>query len=155
MGDFKLKTKKYAVWLALFFALTVTSLVSAAEPVAVSEVADKADLVQKSQQSANRLLGLGYSALIANDFDNARTLLEKAYKLSPSNGYVTLNLGVVYQKTGQFDKARVMYHETIENAAPSKEAAIASQRGWIGKSLVDIAQHNLKSIESKTNKLGA
>jgi outer membrane protein OmpA-like peptidoglycan-associated protein len=87
----------------------------------------------------------GYIALSGGDYDTAEYLLNQALRINDKNPSALLNLGVIYQETKRFDKAREYYQAVID--LNSKQTAAASNvKGYTGKNLADIARANIQSL---------
>jgi tetratricopeptide (TPR) repeat protein len=96
----------------------------------------------------------GFQEISGKNYGQAEVSLEKALSINPDNPYALLNMGVVYQETGRFDKARQMYKRLIE--LQPKDVAEESNTGSLaGKGLVDIAKENLKLLEAREAELAA
>ncbi len=91
------------------------------------------------------LLENGYLAMAGGDYVTAEQLLTQALIINNKNPYVLLNLGVVYQETGRFDKARQLYQSVID-LDPVQTAAATNVQGHTGQKLSDIARTNLENL---------
>lgn len=92
------------------------------------------------------LANQGYEELVKHNYEKAEAFYEVALSVNPSNPYVLLNLGVIYQNTGRIEQAKKMYQRVI--ALNSNQKAILSTTGnHIGKNLSDIAKMNLQSLD--------
>lgn len=58
-------------------------------------------------------LNLGVIADTLKEYDNALQLLKKAYSLKPVDPYVNYNIGIVYQHTGNIEKAKEYFKRTL------------------------------------------
>jgi flagellar motor protein MotB len=87
----------------------------------------------------------GYIAISAGDYRTAEILLDRALVINSRNPFTWLNLGVVYQDTHRYDKARQAYKTVIE-LNPSQTAEVSQADGFAGKSLADIARINLENL---------
>lgn len=97
-----------------------------------------------SNQEAE-LVENGYTAMSGGDYYTAEYLLNQALLINDKNPYALLNLGVIYQETKRFDKAREFYQSVID-LNPRQAAAASNVKGYTGKNLADIAKANLKSL---------
>lgn len=97
-----------------------------------------------SRQEAE-LVENGYTAMSGGDYYTAEYLLNQALNINDKNPYALLNLGVIYQETRRFDKARKFYQSVID-LNPSQTAAASNVKGYTGKNLADIARANLQSL---------
>lgn len=89
----------------------------------------------------------GYNELMRSNFEQAEAFFELALSVNPENPYALLNLGVVYQNTGQIDKAKQMYQKVIDmNSQLTAKSSTDSK--FEGKSLAEIAKINIKSLEN-------
>lgn len=87
----------------------------------------------------------GYLAMSAGDYGTAEILLKRALDINEKNPYALLNLGVVYQETGRYEKARQAYQSVID-INPSQTAASTNVEGYSGQNLADIAKVNLGNL---------
>lgn len=97
-----------------------------------------------SRQEAE-LVENGYTAMAGGDYHTAEYLLNQALRINDKNPYALLNLGVIYQETNRFDKAREFYKAVID-LNPRQTAAATNVQGYTGKNLADIAKTNLQSL---------
>ena len=89
----------------------------------------------------------GYKELMRNNYEQAEAFFELALSVNPENPYALLNLGVVYQNTGRFDKAKLMYQKVIDlNSQLTAKRSTDSK--FEGKSLAEIAKINIRSLEN-------
>ncbi|MCB2216788.1 type II secretion system secretin GspD [Desulfofustis glycolicus] len=90
----------------------------------------------------------GYDALRAGDLVTARDYLAKALQIDPTNPYALINLGVVYQKEGDYRKAIELFRRLIETGT---EATAQPPDGYQGDdenlSLLRIARQNIEHLE--------
>ena len=98
----------------------------------------------------------GYTAMAGGDYATAEYLLNQALAINKKNPYTLLNLGVIYQETGRYEKARKFYQSVID-LNPKQKAAASNVQGYTGKSLADIARINLGNLppSSATGSQGA
>lgn len=99
------------------------------------------------------LANKGFEELLKGNYRQAEANFEVALSINPDNAYALLNLGVVYQNTGRIGKAREMYEKVIE-LDPNEVAAEYSKEGYEGKSLVEIAKTNLRSLDQDSDQDG-
>lgn len=97
-----------------------------------------------SKQEAE-LVENGYTAMAGGDYYTAEHLLNQALAINDKNPYALLNLGVIYQETQRYDKARKFYQSVID-LDPSEKAAATNVQGYAGKSLADIARINMANL---------
>ena len=97
-----------------------------------------------SKQEAD-LVENGYTAMAGGDYYTAEYLLNQALRINDKNPYALLNLGVIYQETKRFDKAREFYQAVID-LNPKQTAAATNVKGYTGKNLADIARTNMQSL---------
>jgi outer membrane protein OmpA-like peptidoglycan-associated protein len=93
----------------------------------------------------------GYVALSAGDYRTAENLLERALAFNTKNPFTWLNLGVVYQDTHRYAKARHAY-QTVIDLKPSQTAIASNVKEYSGKNLADIAKINMANLPSATAK---
>jgi general secretion pathway protein D len=90
----------------------------------------------------------GYEELIKQNYDQAEAFFDVARSVNPTNPYVLLNLGVVYQNTGRINAAREMYLKVVE-LNPAQRVDRIKKNEYKGKTLADIAKINLSALESR------
>lgn len=91
----------------------------------------------------------GFTAMSGGDYDTAEHLLNQALDLNDKNPYALLNLGVVYQETQRYEKARELYQAVIDQD-PSETAVSTNVQGYSGRKLSDIASINLGNLPSES-----
>ncbi len=92
-----------------------------------------------------QLADQGFEALDQGRYGDAENYLDKALAINPNNPYALLNLGVVYENTRRFSKAKVMYEKVIQ-LNPPNIAGRSNLVGRAGKTLVDLAKENLQKL---------
>jgi len=102
-----------------------------------------------TEKRESELLENGYLAMAGGDYVTAEQLLTQALVINNKNPYVLLNLGVVYQETRRFDKARQLYQSVID-LDPVQTAAATNVQGHTGQKLSDIARINLENLPAPT-----
>ena len=90
----------------------------------------------------------GFTAMSGGDYFTAEHLLNQALVVNDKNPYALLNLGVIYQETERYDKAREFYQAVIDLDS-SKTAAGTNVGGFTGKKLTDIARINMGNLPPK------
>lgn len=90
----------------------------------------------------------GLQEISKENYPQAEKYLNQALELNPNNPYALLNMGVVYQKMGQPERARLMYERVI-SINPKVEAGHSNQDSGVGKTLVDMARGNLRLLDSE------
>jgi len=98
--------------------------------------------ITKDMQLSNQSL----EHIINQDYAKAESDLNEALEVNPNNPYAVLNMGVVYQNTNRSDKAKAMYEKVIK-LNPEETASKSNLDKFRGKSLVDIAKENLKTLQ--------
>jgi general secretion pathway protein D len=105
--------------------------------------------VSNTPAQALVLADRGYDALRSGDLVTARDYLAKALQIDPTNPYALINLGVVYQKEGDYRKAIELYRRLIETGT---EATALPPDGYRGEeedlSLLRIARENIEYLEN-------
>jgi Flp pilus assembly protein TadD len=87
----------------------------------------------------------GFEAMQAHDFVKAEQYLAEAAQLAPDDPYVTLNLGVAYQRLGELDKARAAYQRAAATGEGVKPARVTDPH-YSGRTVADLARDNLASL---------
>ena len=96
------------------------------------------------QKLANR----GFEAIEDGQYVAAEKALTQALEANPDNPYALLNIGTVYQRTGRFNQARVMFEKVVAlnpDDKPAKRSSFIPD----SKTLKDIAEDNLKTLPAK------
>ncbi|WP_284153745.1 type II secretion system secretin GspD [Desulfofustis limnaeus] len=93
----------------------------------------------------------GYEALRNDDLKTARDYLIKALQIDEHNPYALINLGVVYQKEGDYPRAIEMYRKVIETGTEATAMTPADYHGE-DLSLVTIARQNIEFVEQLMQK---
>ncbi|MBE0582817.1 MAG: tetratricopeptide repeat protein [Desulfofustis sp.] len=89
----------------------------------------------------------GYEALRNEDLSTARSYLSKALQIDEKNPYALINLGVVYQKEGDYRQAIEMYRRVIETGTEATALPPEGYRGEEDLSLLRIARQNVEHLE--------
>jgi hypothetical protein len=87
----------------------------------------------------------GFVELSKGNYSMAEANLLVSLDIKPNNPYSLLNLGAVYQDTGRTWQAVEMYEKLLE-LNPEQTAIQSNEERYRGKSLVEIAKENLKSL---------
>ena len=87
----------------------------------------------------------GFIELSKGNYSLAEANLLVSLDIKPNNPYSLLNLGAVYQDTGRTWQAVEMYEKILE-LNPEQSAIQSNKERYKGKSLVEIAKENLKSL---------
>lgn len=101
---------------------------------------------EEARDEARRLLVSAYSMLQQRNFSEAETNLDKAKQLDPKNPWITLNMGVLYHKTGRLDLAKDRYAEVLSTPSGLYKIAEISKSLKNVTSATDIARVNLELI---------
>jgi Flp pilus assembly protein TadD len=136
------KGKAFASALVLAAAFISTALLTStasAQSQSASSAAGKtaaaalcaADASIKGE-SQRTLLGVGYEAMQQGNLDCADRLLSQAYNLDARDPWALLNIGVLRQRQGQLDAARIAYHmaaafDPISNGNIMARASLSPQ----------------------------
>ena len=87
----------------------------------------------------------GFVELSKGNYSMAEANLLVSLDIKPNNPYSLLNLGAVYQDTGRTWQAVEMYAKVLE-LNPEQTAIQSNNERYRGKSLVEIAKENLRSL---------
>jgi general secretion pathway protein D len=99
-----------------------------------------------SKNKDERLCDLGFSYLQLNEYDKAAKYYEKALKANPINPIALLNMGIIYEKKKNNEKAIEMYNKLI--SLDSDERAYSTLNPTqAGEKASDIAQDRLNNIK--------
>ncbi len=93
----------------------------------------------------NYLAHQGFVELSKGNYSLAEANLLVSLDIEPNNPYSLLNLGAVYQDTGRTWQAVEMYEKLIE-LNPEQTAIQSNKERYRGRSLVEIAKENLRSL---------
>lgn len=104
---------------------------------------------ESKTEGVKTLLAQAYEQMLRRDDTAAEATLLRARRIDPTNAWVSLNLGVIYQRSGQYEIARTEYQAAIlsSDGIASGKATTASSDAWKGKSVGEIARGNLAMIE--------
>jgi len=87
----------------------------------------------------------GFVELSKGNYSVAEANLLVSLDIKPNNPYSLLNLGAVYQDTGRAWQAVEMYEKLLE-LNPEQTAIQSNKEKYRGRSLVEIAKENLRSL---------
>ena len=90
----------------------------------------------------------GFEALSKGNYLEAGEKFQEALSVNPYNPYALLNMGVVYQMTGQPEKARRMYERVIA-LQPQEKAKVSTVESFSGRTLTEIAKANLETLAER------
>ncbi len=94
-------------------------------------------------EHAVKLADIGFTRLSEGRISDAKAYLDQALSIDPDNPYALLNLGVAYEKEGDYEQAIVLYQKVIDTG--TAEAILAPQGTGAGPvHLLDIARENIK-----------
>jgi len=102
----------------------------------------------------NYLAHQGFVELSKGNYSQAEANLLVSLDIEPNNPYSLLNLGAVYQDTGLTWQAVEMYEKLIE-LNPEQTAIQSNKERYRGRSLVEIAKENLRSLAVKDTAKGS
>lgn len=100
---------------------------------------------------AVRLADMGFERLSSGDIDTAKQYLTEALAVDPVNPYALINLGVAYEKAGEYERAVEMYQKLIDTR--TDEMVIIEQGGEnTSYHLIEIAKENLNHAKNLMQK---
>jgi general secretion pathway protein D len=102
-----------------------------------------------TKEQALRLSELGYQRLQHNQIPEAKGYLLQALAIDPENPYALINLGAVYEKEGQIEKAVASYQQVVRSETPVT-ATDSSDPTKVGLPLRQIAEENLRRLQAGT-----
>ena len=90
----------------------------------------------------------GWELMVAEDYTSAVEHYENMLKDYPDNPYALLNLGVAYQRLGEFDRARPNYQAAIEHGSTADVTRVAEKAGVKTETTTvsDLARQNLATL---------
>lgn len=90
----------------------------------------------------------GWELMVAEDYAGAVDHYEGMLKDYPDNPYALLNLGVAYQRLGEFDRARPNYEAAIVHGKTSSVTRVAEKSGIKTQTTTvsDLARINLATL---------
>ena len=90
----------------------------------------------------------GWELMVAEDYAGAVQHYEKMLEDYPDNPYALLNLGVAYQRLGEFDRARPNYQAAIEHGKSANVTRVAEKSGVKTQTttVADLARVNLATL---------
>ena len=99
-----------------------------------------------------RLVNRSYEAINQSKLVEAEQHLESALEINPDNPYTLLNMGYVFQQSGRYDEARVMYQRLIALHSDEKpgKVLVESLKGY---SFAELAQRNLAMLPADETEL--
>ena len=92
-------------------------------------------------EHAVKLTITGYEKLMADNVQEAKTYFLKALDINPENPFALMNMGVVFEKEGNPEKALEMY-QAVVNVGTTETAIETSDKEKNGALLVDIAREH-------------
>lgn len=94
-----------------------------------------------------RLASEGFFALQKGDNSEAEKKLTEALAINPNNPYAILNMGVIYERSGRKEEAKVMYQKVIDMNAKIIPMYVGDEK-LAGKSLKQIAKSNIDGLNN-------
>lgn len=107
-------------------------------PVKAQRLAEKAHLHHPDNPMSYNLLG--WTLIANNDYINAKKNLEKALELNETFDAPYLNLGWLYEKQENYDKAKLYYKKAYEFGRGKAVGDLAAERY---NSLIEIEKNNI------------
>jgi len=102
---------------------------------------------EKNVEHAMKLAATGYEKLMADSTQEAKDYFVKALDINPDNPFALMNMGVVYEREGNPDKALEMY-QAVLGVGTTETAFESSNREKNGALLVDIARENIERLKN-------
>ncbi len=103
---------------------------------------------KENPEHSVRLSELGYAKLQDNNIGEAKEFFLQALEVDPRNPYAMINLGVVYEKEGDRQKAMDAYQQVILTNTRIT-ATGASEPEKAGMPLLQIARENIQRLRGK------
>lgn len=116
-----------------------------AGPAPSAGLSPAAECSQDVEVGINRELALANALIESGQLQEAQARLGSLLQRDPTNGRAMLNLGVSFQQMGQHARARELYLQVLGLPVGQLAAGELSQTG-AGRSLHDLASHNLRSV---------
>jgi len=97
-------------------------------------------------EHSTKLTISGYEKLSAEKFGEAKEYFQQALNINPENPFALMNMGVVYEKEGEREKALQMYQAVIDvgTTAVASESTNPEKSGAL---LMDIARENIDRLK--------
>lgn len=142
--------KRYAYVLLSIVSLgSVFQLVGCAKTTGPISAVDAERIQTAGDDRIHHLLGSAYAHLNENDDIAAEKVLQEARRLDPLNPWVALNLGVILQRRGSYDLARVEYMAATAAKGGDVIAASASEAQGSGMTVAQLGRLNLSLLDKK------
>lgn len=97
-------------------------------------------------EHALKLADIGFDKLSEGKIDEAKAYLSQALSIDPMNPYALINLGVAYEKDGEYDQAITIYQRVIDT---NTDQAVIDPNGSVSGPvhLIEIARENIKHVQ--------
>ena len=127
------------------YKLIVASILS----LAVCAVAQAAESDRASEKSKSQsLTNTGFNFMMSKDYAGAKPYFEKALELEPNLAMAHLDLGAVYQNTGNQVAATEQFNLAILNDVEANNyAPVRETTDGKGGTVTEIANRNLKKMQ--------
>lgn len=101
----------------------------------------------ESQDKARLLIAKAYERMVEKNDDAAERILQEAFVIDPENPWVLINLGVIHQRRGASDLARMEYEKALVYAKESDKAESVSSDAFRTATAGKIAEYNLSLLD--------
>lgn len=102
----------------------------------------------ESQVKARQLIAKAYKEMVEKKDVAAEKILYEALEIEPSNPWVLVNLGVIHQRRGASDLARMEYEKALTYAKESDQAESVSNDAFRTATAGKIAEYNLSLLDT-------
>jgi len=112
----------------------------------------------EGRPSADLLNDFGYFRSVQGNLDDARNLLTQALKLDPNHTQTPVNLAMVHAKSGNYDAAYKLFHQSVGSAAAHQNIGVLLLRdGQEERALAHLQQANAidPSLQASSTLLAA
>ncbi len=112
----------------------------------VSDIPDQFFYDEPERDHAAALTDLGFAKLNKEENQQAKDYFLQALKIDPNNPYAAINLGVVYEREGNYPMARQLYQRVLE-LQPVRDQENAGAVPPPYEELRELARENLLHLE--------
>lgn len=105
----------------------------------------------ESQDQTRQLIAKAYARMVEKNDAEAEKILQEALGIEPENPWVLINLGVIHQRRGASDLARMAYEKALAYAKETDQVESVSNDSFRTATAGKIAQYNLSLLGKSNN----